>query len=113
VVLDEVDEGVGGRAGGLVGAALQRLASRHQVLCITHLPQVAAVGERHFVVTKTVDGGATHSTVVQAEGEERIDELASMLGGVTEENRAAARALTPSPPGRLSPLRAERGSVLS
>lgn len=113
VVLDEVDEGVGGRAGGLVGAALQRLASRHQVLCITHLPQVAAFGERHFVVTKTVDGGATHSTVVQAEGEERIDELASMLGGVTEENRAAARALTPSPPGPLSPLRAERGSVLS
>jgi DNA repair protein RecN (Recombination protein N) len=97
VVLDEVDEGVGGRAGALVGAALARLASRHQVLCITHLPQVAAFGQRHFVVTKQVEGGATHSAVVEVEGEGRIDELASMLGGVTEENRAAARALTPSP----------------
>ena len=52
VVLDEVDEGVGGRAGSVVGEALRRLAERHQVLCVTHLPQVAAYGARHFVVTK-------------------------------------------------------------
>ena len=97
VVLDEVDEGVGGRAGALVGAALSRLATRHQVLCITHLPQVAAFGERHFVVTKHVDGGTTQSTVLEVDGAARIDELASMLGGVTEENRAAAAALIPGP----------------
>ncbi|MEX0781848.1 MAG: DNA repair protein RecN [Dehalococcoidia bacterium] len=93
VVLDEVDEGVGGRAGALVGAALERLAARHQVLCITHLPQVAAFGERHFVVTKQVEGGATHSAVVEVAGAARIDELASMLGGVTEANQRAAAEL--------------------
>lgn len=93
VVLDEVDEGVGGRAGALVGAALARLVSRHQVLCITHLPQVAAFGDRHFVVAKHTEGRQTHSSIVEVEGAARIDELASMLGGITDANRAAAREL--------------------
>ena len=93
VVLDEVDEGVGGRAGALVGAALARLVSRHQVLCITHLPQVAAFGDRHFVVAKHTEGRQTHSSIVEVEGAARVDELASMLGGITDANRAAAREL--------------------
>jgi DNA repair protein RecN (Recombination protein N) len=93
VVLDEVDEGVGGRAGGLVGAALSRLAVRQQVLCVTHLPQVAAFGERHFVVTKRSDGGRTWSEVVEVQGAARTEELASMLGGASAANLAAAAEL--------------------
>lgn len=92
-VLDEVDEGVGGRAGALVGEALSRLAERHQVFCVTHLPQVAAYGDRHFVVAKQSEGGRTWSQLAEVTGEERIGELAAMLGGVSEENLAAARGL--------------------
>ncbi len=92
-VLDEVDEGVGGRTGAVVGEALLRLAERHQVLCITHLPQVAAYGDRHFVVTKQTDGSRTWSEVCAVEGEARVLELAAMLGGQGAENVAAARAL--------------------
>jgi DNA repair protein RecN (Recombination protein N) len=92
-VLDEVDEGVGGRTGAVVGEALLRLAARHQVLCITHLPQVAAYGDRHFVVTKQTDGTRTWSEVCMVEGDARERELAAMLGGPSAENMAAARAL--------------------
>lgn len=92
-VLDEVDEGVGGRAGALVGEALVRLAGRRQVLCITHLPQVAAFGARHFVVTKQTDGRRTWSGIEAVEGEARVAELAAMLGGTTEANRKAAEEL--------------------
>ena len=93
VVLDEVDEGVGGRAGAVVGEALRRLAARHQVLCVTHLPQVAAYGERHFVVEKRDDGDRAVSGVREARGEERLEEIALMLGGATPANRAAAAGL--------------------
>ncbi len=93
IVLDEVDEGVGGRTGAVVGQAVRRLALRHQVLCITHLPQVAAYGERHFVVSKLSDGARTWSEVAVVEGEARVDELAAMLGGAGEAGREAARAL--------------------
>lgn len=92
-VLDEVDEGVGGRTGAVVGEALLRLAERHQVLCITHLPQVAAHGDRHFVVTKQTDRSRTWSEVCAVDGEARVQELAAMLGGQGAENVAAARAL--------------------
>lgn len=97
-VLDEVDEGVGGRMGAVVGAALRRLASRHQVLCITHLPQVAAYGDRHFVVTKQTDGKRTWSEIVEVAGQERLHELAAMLGGPTEANVAAAKELLAAAP---------------
>lgn len=93
IVFDEVDEGVGGRAGALVGAALGRLARRHRVLCITHLPQVAAFGDAHFVVEKHTDGARTWSEVRPLTPAERVDELAAMLGGVSEATRDAAREL--------------------
>jgi len=92
-VLDEVDEGVGGRTGAVVGQALRRLAAKHQVLCITHLPQVAAYGDRHFVVSKQTDGARTWSEVALVEGEARVAELAAMLGGAGEAGVEAARAL--------------------
>jgi DNA repair protein RecN (Recombination protein N) len=100
VVLDEVDEGVGGRAGALVGEALARLAERHQVFCITHLPQVAAFGSTHFVVTKQTDGTRAWSTVERLEAEGRVSELASMLGGQTQANLAAAAELVQNSAGR-------------
>lgn len=93
IVLDEVDEGVGGRAGAVVGKALARLARRHQVLCITHLPQVAAYGDHHLVVEKQTDGKTTWSTVHEVDGGARLAELASMLGGGSDENLAVARSL--------------------
>ncbi|MBK6663000.1 MAG: DNA repair protein RecN [Thermoflexaceae bacterium] len=93
IVFDEVDEGVGGRAGALVGAALGRLARRHRVLCITHLPQVAAFGDAHFVVEKHTDGARTWSEVRPLTPAERVDEQAAMLGGVSEATRDAAREL--------------------
>ncbi len=93
IVFDEVDEGVGGRAGALVGAALARLARRHRVLYITHLPQVAAFGDAHFVVEKHTDGARTWSEVRPLTPAERVDELAAMLGGVSEATRDAAREL--------------------
>lgn len=102
IVLDEVDEGVGGRAGALVGEALARLARRHQVFCVTHLPQVAAFADHHFVMSKRADGSRTSSDARRVEGEERVAELASMLGGVTQANLGAARELLESvaSPGR-------------
>ncbi len=93
IVFDEVDEGVGGRAGSLVGAALRKLAERHQVLCITHLPQVAAFGASHFNVTKQTDGTRTWSEVRAVTGVEREAEIAAMLGGETEATLTAAREL--------------------
>jgi DNA repair protein RecN (Recombination protein N) len=96
VVMDEVDEGVGGRTGAVVGRALRRLASRHQVLCITHLPQVAAFGERQFVVSKQSDGARTWSEVVEVSGKARVAELAAMLGGAGEAGRKAAEELLAS-----------------
>lgn len=92
-VLDEVDEGVGGRTGAVVGEALVRLASRHQVLCITHLPQVAAFAARHFVVTKQSDGSRTWSDVLEVTRDDRVTELAAMLGGASAANRRAAEEL--------------------
>lgn len=95
-VLDEVDEGVGGRTGAVVGQALRRLASRHQVLCITHLPQVAAFGDRHFVVSKQTDGERTWSEVTPVSGDDRTAEIAAMLGGPGEANLRAAQELLAS-----------------
>lgn len=96
IVFDEVDEGVGGRTGSLVGEALRRLSERHQVLCITHLPQVAAFADRHFVVRKHADAGRTWSTIDVVEGEASVAELAEMMGGISPENVAAARSLRES-----------------
>jgi DNA repair protein RecN (Recombination protein N) len=81
LVFDEVDAGVSGRVAVAVGARLARLAARHQVLCVTHLPQVAAHAHGHYHVSKRVAAGRTHTEIVPLNGEERVDELARMLGG--------------------------------
>ncbi len=91
LIFDEIDQGIGGRVGTVVGEKLWQLARRHQVMCITHLPQLAAFGERHYRVRKLVQGGRTATQVEELQGDERLDELALMMGGVTEANREAAR----------------------
>lgn len=95
IVFDEVDAGIGGAVAERVGRVLAELATEHQVLCITHLPQIAAFAARHFVVRKEQAGGRTRTCVTRVEGEARIDELARMAGGerVTSVTREHARAL--------------------
>jgi DNA repair protein RecN (Recombination protein N) len=84
LVFDEIDANVGGEIANAVGAKMRKLAGDHQVLCITHLPQVAAAATTHFVVTKEVTGGRTHSRLSEVSGKARNEEIARMLGGKTE-----------------------------
>ena len=95
LVFDEIDAGVGGRAAGEIGRRLAQLAEHNQVIVVTHLPQVAAFGDRHLVVTKEVTDESVTSGVRALEGEERVSELARMLAGLddTETGRAHAREL--------------------
>lgn len=95
LVFDEVDAGVGGRAAVEIGKRLATLARTHQVLVVTHLPQVAAFADRHLVVDKGTDGGITRSGVTVLEQSERVGELARMLAGLdgTETGRAHAEEL--------------------
>jgi DNA repair protein RecN (Recombination protein N) len=88
-VFDEVDAGVGGKAAIEVGRRLHQLAQHAQVIVVTHLPQVAAWADSHFVVTKNNDGTVSQSDVRQVSGEERVEEVARMLAGL--ENSASAR----------------------
>ena len=88
-VFDEVDAGVGGKAAIEVGRRLHQLAQHAQVIVVTHLPQVAAWADSHFVVTKNNDGTVSQSDVRQVMGEERIEEVARMLAGL--ENSTSAR----------------------
>ena len=80
LVFDEVDQGIGGEVGVQVGAALADVAERHQVLVITHLPQIAARADNHLVVSKEARRGIATSDVQVLHGEDRINEIARMLG---------------------------------
>ena len=81
LVFDEIDANVGGEIANAVGDKMRTLAREHQVLCITHLPQVAAAAGTHFVVTKEVTGGRTFSRLEEVKGKARQEEIARMLGG--------------------------------
>jgi len=81
LVFDEIDAGLGGRAGETLGRSLKRISSQHQVLCVTHLPQVAAQADVHLQVRKREEGGRTITEVRRLTGEDRVRELASMLAG--------------------------------
>jgi DNA repair protein RecN (Recombination protein N) len=82
MVFDEVDSGVGGGVAEMVGRRLAEVARDRQVLCVTHLPQVASLADHHLRISKVTDGKATRTGVHVLEQEERVDELARMLGGV-------------------------------
>ena len=94
LIFDEIDAGIGGRTGGVVGHKLWTLAQKHQVFCVTHLPQMASYGERHLRVAKDVVEGRTVSSVKVLSDGERVEELAVLLGGtVTDATRQSAQEL--------------------
>ena len=84
LIFDEIDQGIGGRVGTIVGHKLRRLARRHQVLCVTHLPQLAAFGEQHLQVNKHIENERTITEVTELSDEDRVAELAQMLGEVSQ-----------------------------
>ena len=92
LVFDEVDAGVGGRAAVEVGRRLARLARGHQVICVTHLPQVAAFADRHLRVVKSDDGTVTESGVETLDDAARVQELSRMLAGLDDSDLARGHA---------------------
>ena len=81
LIFDEIDSGISGRTAEKVGEKLQKIAKNHQVILITHLPQIAAKADHHFLIEKTVEEGATHTRIHPLEEKESIEELARLLGG--------------------------------
>jgi DNA repair protein RecN (Recombination protein N) len=90
MVFDEIDANVGGEIAGAVGRKMAFLGDRHQVVAITHMPQVAALAHRHYLVTKEVENSTTNSRLEPVSGQGRVNELARMLGGVSPETLALA-----------------------
>ena len=93
LIFDEIDQGIGGRVGSVVGEKMWRLARRHQVMCVTHLPQLAAFGDEHYKVSKSVIADRTLTGVERLENEGRVFELALMNGNTSQSNLTAAREL--------------------
>jgi len=93
LIFDEVDANVGGETANAVGEKMKQIAAKRQVLCITHLPQVAAPADAHYVVTKQIRDGRTISEIALLNKKERVTELARMLGGQTDAARKHAEAL--------------------
>jgi DNA repair protein RecN (Recombination protein N) len=93
LIFDEIDQGIGGRVGLVVGRKLWELARRHQVLCVTHLPQLAVYGEQHLRVMKQIKDGRTETQVEALKGEARLIELAQMMGEVSDGTRQSAKEL--------------------
>ena len=93
LVFDEIDSGIGGRVGMTVGGMLWNLGKQHQVLCVTHLPQLAAFGDLHFHVSKRSENGRTSTQVEQLQGDARVEELAAMLGASTYVTLESAREI--------------------
>ena len=95
LIFDEVDAGIGGAVAEVVGRLLKELGAERQVLCVTHLPQVASQGSHHWQVGKTTEKGVTRSTLTVLESQGRIDEIARMLGGteITATTKKAAKEM--------------------
>jgi len=95
LVFDEIDAGIGGATAAVVGEKLRSLANYHQILGITHLPQIASCGETHFLVEKKVSKGRTRSLISLLDRESRINEIARLLGGraISEKTLAHAREM--------------------
>jgi DNA repair protein RecN (Recombination protein N) len=98
LVFDEIDTGIGGRAAEAVGKKLKELARTSQVLCVTHLPQIATFADHHYLIEKKASGGRTHTSVRHIAGEERTEEVARMLSGakVTESSLKHAEQMLKS-----------------
>jgi DNA repair protein RecN (Recombination protein N) len=98
IVFDEVDAGIGGSVAEVVGKKLSDLAGRHQIICITHLPQIAKFGDHHFSISKHVSEGRTKTFIKRLNSEERVREIARMLGGekITRATMVHAREMLDS-----------------
>jgi DNA repair protein RecN (Recombination protein N) len=98
IVFDEVDAGIGGEVAEVVGQKLNQLSKTHQVICITHLPQIAKFARHHFRINKQVRGGRTSTAIERLDSASRIQEIARMLGGskITAKTLAHARELVMS-----------------
>ncbi len=92
LIFDEVDVGIGGKTAEIVGNLLQQLGQRNQLLCITHLPQVAAKGSHHITVTKEKNKTSTEVHIKTLNAAERVKEIARMLGGITISKQTLAHA---------------------
>jgi len=95
MIFDEIDSGISGVTASIVGEKLLHMADKHQIVCITHLPQIAACADRHYILEKSTAAGETFTTLREIKGGERIDEIARLLGGrtLTETARENAREL--------------------
>jgi DNA repair protein RecN (Recombination protein N) len=95
LVFDEIDTGIGGRAAEAVGKKLKALSRANQVLCVTHLPQIATFGDHHFVIEKKESSGRSRTSIREVTGEERTEEVARMLSGakLTETSRKHAEQM--------------------
>ena len=102
MVFDEVDSGVGGAVAEIVGRELAALGASAQVLCVTHLPQVASLGDHHLQVLKISDGRSTSTKINALEGTARIEEIARMLGGIAITDKAREHAAEMLQAGRLN-----------
>ncbi|MGB5345457.1 MAG: hypothetical protein WBN23_04775, partial [Woeseia sp.] len=111
MVFDEVDSGVGGGIAEMVGRRLRELATTRQVLCVTHLPQVASQAHHHLRVNKLTDGKTTRTTLTTLMADERVEELSRMLGGVeiTERTRQHAAEMLDRATGKLSKKKKRTG----
>lgn len=114
LIFDEVDAGIGGAVADVVGLRLQRLGGRFQVLCITHLPQIAAYGTTHFHITKSVRAGRTLTDVTRVAGDDREAELARMIGGpdISTAVRASAREMLSARRAKANTDRKAKAKVL-
>jgi DNA repair protein RecN (Recombination protein N) len=92
IIFDEVDSGIGGATAELVGEKLRGLAAYHQILCITHLPQIACKGETHFLVKKEIANQRAATIISRLTPEERVKEIARLLAGKTVSESALAHA---------------------
>jgi|HigsolmetaAR202D_1030399.scaffolds.fasta_scaffold00005_125 DNA repair protein RecN len=113
LVFDEVDVGVGGRAGQVVGEKLWAMTENHQVICITHLPQVAAFADSHYHIAKEVQGERTRTSIRLLTPEQQVDELAAMLDGVpvSEYSRGSAREMLQRAASQKERLAARRATL--
>ena len=95
LIFDEIDTGVGGRLGAVLGKTLAELSKHHQVICVTHLPQIASFAENQWVIRKQTKRGRTTTTIERLGETERIEELAAMLRGdsAAESTRTEALAM--------------------
>ena len=83
MIFDEIDSGISGITASVVGHKLREIAKTHQIICITHLPQIAAFGEHNYKIDKQTDDAATHTNITELTSAEKIQEIARLLGGAT------------------------------